>query len=78
VPPKVLTRVPIRFTSLFVAGEGRVVEEESMLGVDQQTASRLFFALLNFLQAQPSFGGRVRALRGARPGSARSLDGLRR
>ena len=58
--PKLLTGVPIRFTSLFVAGEGPVVEEESMLGVDQQTPSRLFFALLNFLLA---FFSRLAAFR---------------
>ena len=60
MPPKVLTGVPIRFTSLFVAGEGLVVEEEFMLGVDQQTLSRLFFALLNFLLA---FFSRLAAFR---------------
>jgi hypothetical protein len=51
VSPKVLTWVPIRFTSLFLAGAGRVVEGEFELGVDQQTPSRSFFALLSFLPA---------------------------
>jgi hypothetical protein len=48
VSPKVLTWVPIRFTSPFLAGEGRLVEEEIELGADQQTPSRSFFALLSF------------------------------
>jgi hypothetical protein len=59
VSPKVLTWVPIRFTSFFLAGEGRVVEEECELGVDQQTPSRSFFALLSFLAA---FFSRLAAL----------------
>lgn len=58
--PKVLTWVPIRFTSPFLAGEGRLVEEEFELGVDQQTPSRVYLALLSFLSA---FFSRLAALR---------------
>ena len=58
--PGVLTWVPIRLTSLFLAGEGPGVEEESRLGVDQQTPSRLLFALLSFLLA---FFSRLATLR---------------
>jgi hypothetical protein len=60
VSPKVLAWEPIRFTSLFLAGEGRVVEGKFKLGDDQQTPSRVFFALLSFLLA---FFSRFAALR---------------